>query len=914
MGSGLRPTACPGMTEWFRRNPCSKTTTRLQRPSEPMRAEDAPLIRLEDYRPSDWLIDTVDLDIVLDPTRTKVRAQLTLRPNPAGHAGAPLVLDGDELTLDSLALDNRPLDPADYTVSPQGLTIAAPPTRAFSLRIETTLDPGANTKLMGLYRSGGVYCTQCEADGFRRITYFLDRPDVMSVYTVRLEADKAHAPVLLSNGNLVAAAELPGGERHFAVWHDPHPKPAYLFALVGGKLDHVRQDYVTADGRKVELAVYVEPGKAGRAGWALDSLVRCMRWDERVFGRNYDLDVFNVVAVSDFNMGAMENKGLNIFNDKYVLADPLTASDGDYASIEAIIAHEYFHNWTGNRITCRDWFQLCLKEGLTVFRDQEFSSDERSRPVKRIADVRTLRSTQFSEDAGPLAHPVRPRAYKEINNFYTPTVYEKGAEVIRMLKVLIGEDAFSRGMDLYFERCDGTAATIEEFLDCFVEASDQDLAHFAQWYEQAGTPTVVASGRYDAKAKRYTLQLAQSTPPTPGQPEKRPMVIPVALGLVGKGGDLPLTSISPALKAGGVVVLDRPSLSVTFTDVQEAPTPSLLRGFSAPVRLELDLGDSELLTLFTADSDSFNRWQALQTVATRALVRAGKGDMSTLDATASAIAEALSGFLAGPAQADPAFAAQVLRLPAPADIAREIGADVDPAVVHGAHRRLSAAIGAALAGQLADLRGSLAERGPYSPAAAPAGRRALRNEALGLIALGAPAEGARAALAQFAEADNLTDRLAALAAMTLIPGDEREELITRFGALYAREPLVLDKWLMAQALIAEDGTLARVKGLMNHPAFSLGNPNRVRSLIGGFAANLTQFNRADGEGYGFVADIVIALDRTNPQVASRLLGSFKTWRMLEAGRRARAEAALRMVHNTPNLSRDVADIAARSLA
>lgn len=879
-----------------------------------MRAEDAPLIRLEDYRPSDWLIDTVDLDIVLDPARTTVRALLKLRPNPAGHAGAPLVLDGDELTPKALALDEVPLDASAYSVTPQGLTIHAPPARPFSLRIETELNPSANTKLMGLYRSSGVYCTQCEADGFRRITYFLDRPDVMSVYTVRLEAVKAEAPVLLANGNLVAAAELPGGERHFAVWHDPHPKPAYLFALVGGKLDHVRQDYVTAEGRKVELAVYVEPGKAGRAGWALDSLVRCMRWDERVFGRNYDLDVFNVVAVSDFNMGAMENKGLNIFNDKYVLADPLTASDGDYASIEAIIAHEYFHNWTGNRITCRDWFQLCLKEGLTVFRDQEFSSDERSRPVKRIADVRTLRSTQFSEDAGPLAHPVRPRAYKEINNFYTPTVYEKGAEVIRMLKVLIGEDAFGRGMDLYFERCDGTAATIEEFLDCFIEASDQDLAHFAQWYEQAGTPTVVASGRYDAQAKSYTLQLAQSTPATPGQSEKKPMVIPVALGLVGKGGDLPLTSVSPALKAGGVVVLDQPSLSVTFNDVAEPPTPSLLRGFSAPVRLELDLGDTELLRLFTADSDSFNRWQAFQTVATRALVRAGKGETSGLDETAATLSRALAGFLDGPAGGDPAFAAQVLRLPAPADIAREIGREVDPDLVHGAHRRLAGAIGAALAAPLAALRAALAEPGPYSPAAAPAGRRALRNEALGLIALGDPAEGARLAQAQFDTADNLTDRLAALAAMTLIPGEAREALVARFGEVYAGEPLVLDKWLMAQALIPEDGTLARVKALMRHPGFSLGNPNRVRALIGGFAANLTQFNRADGEGYGFVADIVVALDRTNPQVASRLLGSFKTWRMLESGRRKRAESALRMVAATPNLSRDVADIAARSLA
>jgi len=878
-----------------------------------MRAEDAPLIRLEDYRPSDWLIDTVDLDIALDPARTKVRALLQLRPNPAGRAGAPLTLDGDELTLDLVMLDDVALEPAAYAVSPQGLTIHAPPRRAFSLRIETTLDPGANTKLMGLYRSSGVYCTQCEADGFRRITYFLDRPDVMSVYTVRLEARKAEAPVLLSNGNLVAAAELPGGERHFAVWHDPHPKPAYLFALVGGRLDHVRQDYVTGDGRKVELAVYVEPGKAGRAGWALDSLVRCMRWDERVFGRNYDLDVFNVVAVSDFNMGAMENKGLNIFNDKYVLADPLTASDGDYASIEAIIAHEYFHNWTGNRITCRDWFQLCLKEGLTVYRDQEFSADERSRPVKRIADVRTLRSTQFAEDAGPLAHPVRPRAYKEINNFYTPTVYEKGAEVIRMLKVLIGAEAFSRGMDLYFERCDGTAATIEEFLDCFVEASGQDLADFARWYEQAGTPTVVASGRYDADAASYTLQLAQSTPATPGQAEKRPVVIPVALGLVGRSGDLPLTTLSPAMKADGVVVLDQASLSLTFTEVTEPPTPSLLRGFSAPVRLELDLGDGDLLRLFSADSDPYNRWQALQTVATRALVRAGKGDRSALDATAADLADALSGFLGGPTLPDSAFAAQVLRLPAPADVAREIGRDVDPELVHGVHRQLTAAIGGALAAQLMQLRTGLSERGPYSPAAAPAGRRALRNEALGLIALGAPAQGARLALAQFDEADNLTDRLAALAAMTLIPGPERETLIGRFGDLYAGEPLVLDKWLMAQALIPEEGTLARVKALMGHPAFSLGNPNRVLGLIGGFAANLTQFNRPDGEGYGFVADIVIALDRTNPQVASRLLGSFKSWRMLEAGRRAKAETALRMVKATPNLSRDVADIAARSL-
>ncbi|CAM5182229.1 aminopeptidase [Bosea thiooxidans] len=881
-----------------------------------MRTDDAPLIRLEDYRPSDWLIDTVDLDISLHPQKTRVRALIALRPNPEGQPGAPLTLDGDELALKALSLDGKPLDASAFTVTPQALTIPAPPPHDFTLTIETEVDPSANTKLMGLYRSSKVYCTQCEADGFRRITYFLDRPDVMSVYTVRLEAAKAEAPVLLSNGNLVATGEMPGSDRHFAVWHDPHPKPAYLFALVGGALDHVRQDYVTADGQKVELAVYVEPGKAGRAGWALDSLVRCMRWDEKVFGRNYDLDVFNVVAVSDFNMGAMENKGLNIFNDKYVLADPQTATDGDYAAIEAIIAHEYFHNWTGNRITCRDWFQLCLKEGLTVFRDQEFSSDERSRPVKRIADVRTLRSTQFSEDAGPLAHPVRPRAYKEINNFYTPTVYEKGAEVIRMLKVMIGDDAFRRGMDLYFERCDGTAATIEEFLACFAESSGQDLAHFARWYEQAGTPTITASGRYDAAAKRYTLDLKQSTPPTPGQAEKLPVVLPIRLGLVGALGDLPLQTSSNAYAGDGLVVLDDAALSITFEEVTEAPTPSLMRGFSAPARLDLDLPDAALLRLFSTDSDAFNRWQSLQTIAVRALVAAGKpgSNQQALAATAGALGAAFDGFLKTDALADPAFAAQVLRLPSPADIAREIGRDVDPDAVFAAHRSLSAAIGEALLGNLPGLRAALATTGPYRPDAASAGRRALRNELLGLAALAEPAEGARLCEEQFAAADNLTDRLAALAAMTLVPGARREALIDRFAEAYAGEPLVLDKWLMAQALIPESETLERVKRLMQHPAFSLGNPNRVRALIGGFAANLTQFNRADGEGYGFVSDIVIALDRSNPQVASRLLGSFKSWRMLEPGRRRLAQEALGTVARTPNLSRDVADIAERALA
>ena len=497
-----------------------------------MRTDTTPLVRLEDYRPSDFLIDRVELDVRLHPTGTRVTATLFMKPNPEGRSDAPLVLDGDELNLKSVALNEIPLAPEEFEATPQSLTIPQAPRQPFTLTIETEINPTANTKLMGLYRSSGNYCTQCEAEGFRRITYFLDRPDVLSVYTTRIEADRNEVPVLLGNGNLVESGAIQGSDRHYAVWHDPHPKPSYLFALVGGRLGRVAKTFTTASGREVDLAIYVEPGKEDRADYALDALERSMRWDEEVFGCEYDLDVFNIVAVSDFNMGAMENKGLNIFNDKYVLASPETATDMDYAHIEAIIAHEYFHNWSGNRVTCRDWFQLCLKEGLTVFRDQEFSSDERSRPVHRIAEVKTLRARQFLEDASPLSHPVRPTQYREINNFYTATVYEKGAEIVRMLKTIIGDEDFRRGMDLYFERCDGTAATVEDFLGAFAEVTGRDLSHFARWYEQSGTPRVKVKGHYDPDAQTYRLDFAQSTPPTPGQAKKEPMAIPVLLGLV----------------------------------------------------------------------------------------------------------------------------------------------------------------------------------------------------------------------------------------------------------------------------------------------------------------------------------------------------------------------------------------------
>ena len=506
-----------------------------------MRTEQAVPIRLEDYRPPDWLVETVDLDVSLDPTATRVRAALRLKPNPKAAAPAPLVLDGDGLKLVSLKLDGEALASDRFVASPDKLTIAQPPQRPFTLEIETVIDPSANSQLMGLYRSGATYCTQCEADGFRRITYYPDRPDVMAVFTTRVEADKAECPVLLANGNPVASGDVPGTNRHFVVWHDPFPKPSYLFALVGGDLACVEDSFRTMSGRDVTLRIFVEPGNEARSAYAMDALKRSMRWDEERFGREYDLDIFMVVAVSTFNMGAMENKGLNVFNDKYVLASGETATDSDYMGIEAVIAHEYFHNWTGNRITCRDWFQLCLKEGLTVFRDQEFRADQNSRAVERIRNVRGLRAMQFVEDAGPLAHPVRPNVYREINNFYTATVYEKGAEVVRMIQTLLGVQNFRKGMDLYFERHDGEAATVEQFVQCFADASGVDLSQLMLWYSQAGTPEVVVSGSHDARTKTYRMEIAQTVPQTPGQPNKEPMLVPLAVGLVGRDGtDLPL--------------------------------------------------------------------------------------------------------------------------------------------------------------------------------------------------------------------------------------------------------------------------------------------------------------------------------------------------------------------------------------
>src|SRR5262245_9501837 len=649
-----------------------------------MRTEEPRLVRLEDYRPPDWRIGTVELDVALHPTATTVRAKLSISPNGAG-APAPLVLDGDELTLRSICLDGKPLPAESFVATPDRLTIAQAPQRPFELEIETVVNPTNNTKLMGLYRAGPTYCTQCEAEGFRRITYFLDRPDVMAVYTTRIEAEKAEAGVLLSNGNLVAHGEIAGTSRHFAVWHDPFPKPSYLFALVGGNLGCVKDSFTTMSGREVTLAIYVEPGKEDRCSYSMDSLKRAMRWDEVTFEREYDLDIFMIVAVSAFNMGAMENKGLNVFNDKYVLASPATATDGDYAGIEAVIAHEYFHNWTGDRITCRDWFQLCLKEGLTVFRDQEFTADQRSRAVERISDVRELRASQFVEDAGPLAHAVRPTLYHEINNFYTATVYQKGAEVVRMIKTLLGEQAFRAGMDLYFRRHDGQAATVEQFVQCFADVSGRDMSQFMRWYSQAGTPEVIATGSYDGQSKTYRLDFTQSVPATPGQPTKEPMVVPLAVGLLGRDGrDLPLRLGDGRTLERGVLTLTKPSETFVFNGVDAPPVPSLNRGFSAPIKLTIDLSANDLRFLAAHDADPFNRWQALQTLATRLLVdntaalRAGgaaRVDSGLLDALGAVLAD---GAL------EPAFVALALTLPGDADIAREIGRDVDPDAIFAA--------------------------------------------------------------------------------------------------------------------------------------------------------------------------------------------------------------------------------------
>ena len=874
-------------------------------------------VRLADYRPPRYLIDTVDLVFELGAEDTRVKSRLGIRRNPAvAESGTALHLDGEALGLISLALDGEPLGANRYQLPPGGGLILAEVPDAFTLDVETRIAPHSNTALSGLYVSGGNFCTQCEPEGFRRITYFIDRPDVMARYTTTITAEKRRYPVLLANGNPVEHGDI-DGRRHWAKWVDPHPKPSYLFALVAGDLVAVEDCFTTRSGKDVALAIWVRRGDEDKCGHAMASLKKAMRWDEEVFGLEYDLDVFNIVAVSDFNMGAMENKGLNIFNTRYVLAKPETATDIDYQNIESVIAHEYFHNWTGDRVTCRDWFQLSLKEGLTVFRDQEFSADQGSRAVKRIGDVRTLRAMQFPEDDGPLAHPVRPDSYIRIDNFYTPTVYNKGAEVVRMIHTILGRDGFRRGMDLYIQRHDNQAVTIEDFVAAMQDASGVDLSQLKCWYEQAGTPEITVEDRWDKATKSYELSIAQKVPPTPGQPEKLPMLIPLAMGLLGPDGtELPTRLKEEADSRDGtrVLTLAQARERFCFVDVPAPPVPSLLRGFSAPVKLK-DVPLERLKLLAINDPEPFARWEAGQQVSTRVLLdgieaRRNGGTLPPLDPD---LVTALRCTLAD-ADRDPAFAAEVLNLPSEAFLADQL-AVVDVDAIHAARESARVELGRALSVELASAYVVLTDPGPYQIDGMAIGRRALRNTCLAYLAAADPERGAALAKAQFDTRANMTDVLAGLAVLVDLDRPERPAALARFFAAWSRDELVIDKWFALQARSSLPGTLNRVHELTLHPAFERKNPNRVRALVGAFAqGNQVRFHNASGAGYAFLADEVITLDPINPTMAARLVQPLGTWRRHDPTRQALMRRQLERVLATPDLSKNTYEVVSKSLA
>jgi aminopeptidase N len=859
--------------------------------------------RLADYRPPGFLVETVDLAFDLDEAATRVRSRLVVRRNPAAaDADAPLSLDGEALTLVRIALNGEELGANRYHLEDGKLLIPDMPDTG-SLEIDTLVAPKDNTELSGLYTSNGSFFTQCEAEGFRRITYFPDRPDVMARFTTTITADKSRVPVMLSNGN-PGSVEDTGNGRHRVTWTDPHPKPCYLFALVAGDLLAVKDHFITRSGRRVELGIWVRRGDEDRCAHAMRSLKTSMKWDEDVFGLEYDLDVFNIAAVSDFNMGAMENKGLNVFNTKYVLAKPETATDNDYQGIETVIAHEYFHNWTGNRVTCRDWFQLSLKEGLTVYRDQEFSADQGSRVVKRIGDVRALRAAQFREDAGPLAHPVQPDSYITIDNFYTATVYNKGAEVIRMMATIIGREAFRRGMDLYFERHDNQAATIDDFAQAMQDASGVDLTRFKRWYHQAGTPEITVSDGYDGSARRYTLTLKQRTLATPGQPDKQPLVVPVAMGL---------------LDSAGHEIVERTLLfgeteqTFAFDGVPERPVPSLLRGFSAPVRLS-DVPVAQLQFLAAHDTDPFVRWESAQQYATHLLLAMAaawrRGETPVVD---QGLIDALTATLRD-ADKDPAFAAEALTLPGEAFLADQmVVADVD--AIHAARDSARTAVGRALNAALRATYERLTDNGPYQIDGTSIGRRALRNACLAYLAADGSADGIARAKAQFDAGQNMTDVLAALAVLSAIDCPERRAALDAFHARWHGDDLVLDKWFAIQAMSPLPDTMDAVRALAKHADFDLRNPNRVRALVASFASgNQVRFHDPSGSGYGFLADTIIALDPMNSQVAARFVPPLGQWRRVEAARQTLMKQELQRILDVPNLSKGTFEMATRSIA
>ncbi len=864
----------------------------------------ATVIQRADYRPPEWLVPEIALDFALSLTATRVRADLVVERN--GEASGPLRLDGDGITASSVLVDGAAHN--DWHMEGSSLVIALAGKR-HTVTIETVIDPAANTQLSGLYASNGMLCTQCEAEGFRRITFFPDRPDVLSRYTVRMAGDKAAFPVLLSNGNPVASGESADGTPegwHWAEWHDPWPKPSYLFALVAGDLVASRDSFTTSSGRKVDLAIYVRAGDETRTGHAMKALIDSMRWDEGVYGREYDLDLFNIVAVADFNAGAMENKGLNVFNTRYILADPETATDGDYDAIEGVVAHEYFHNWSGNRVTCRDWFQLSLKEGFTVLRDQQFSADMGSAPVKRIEDVRILRAAQFPEDSGPLAHPIRPDSYQEISNFYTATVYNKGAEVIRMMTVLAGPERFRAGTDLYFDRHDGEAATCEDFVRSIEDGAGLDLKQFRRWYEQAGTPRLAATLTHTGDTA--TLMLTQTVPATTGQPDKQPMVIPLRTALFDRTTG----------KHGGeqLLVLTEAEQTFTFPGFAQPPVLSINRGFSAPVAIDMPMPTADLVFLAAHDDDPFARYEAMQQLMVRHLVAAVSGDM-----TEAARAEGLAaiGAVYAAVLADKALddlmRGELLILPGEGYIAEQL-ATADPSRIHAEREALKRWLGTELAAQWHALHDRCSAV-PYSLEAAARGARKLKTQALVYLAASDPAEAARRAKAQYDAADNMTDRQGALMVLAGIAAADcdaaRRAALADFHARFADNALVIDKWFSIQAGALHPDTLAHVTALADHADFTLTNPNRVRALYMAFAANPQAFHGPSGAGYRMIADLILKLDPINGNIAARFVPPLGRWRRMEPARAALMRAELERIAAQPGLSRDVREQVGKSL-
>ena len=871
--------------------------------------------RLEDYALPPFLVDEVDLDFELDEARTLVRAKLKVRRNPAAASAADLVLDGRGLDTHAVRIDGEPVSGNRVEIAAETLTLRDAPD-AFVLDTEVAIGPGANKSLEGLYASSGNLCTQCEAEGFRKITWFLDRPDVMARYRTRIAADPRRFPVMLSNGNDVDHGALDDGRR-YVVWEDPFPKPSYLFALVAGRLECVEDSFTTRSGREVALRIYVEAHNLDRCGHAMRSLKHAMRWDEDVYGLEYDLDTFMIVAVDDFNMGAMENKGLNVFNSVYVLARPDTATDNDFAAIEAVVAHEYFHNWTGNRVTCRDWFQLSLKEGLTVFRDQEFSADMTSRAVKRIRDVRLLRTHQFAEDAGPMAHAVRPDSYIEISNFYTVTIYNKGAELIRMLHTLLGDEGFKAGMRLYFERHDGQAVTTGDFVGAMEAASGMNLGQFRRWYTQAGTPVLTARGAYDAARSQYVLDIEQRTPPTPGQPEKLPLHVPVRVALLGEDGrNVPLHCAGSGLAGENEAVFDvrEPRHTFRFANVPARPVPSIARGFSAPVKVEIERGDGEFAFLIAHETDPFNRWDAAQEYSTRLMLKMVEDRLAGTDLDLpDEFVLAMRALLLDEA-IDPAFTAEALTLPSESNLADRMEV-IAVETIHDVREAVRATLALRLEDAFAYVYDANRPRGPYRFDAEGAGRRGLKNLCLRyLMELDDPAVRSNCRH-QLETADNMTDALAALACFANARGTQREERFAWFEDRWKDDPLVLDKWFALQATSRLPDTLDRARKLIRHRAFDIKNPNRIRALIGAFChANQRRFHDASGEGYRFLSEHVLAIDAFNPQSAARLLSAASRWRRLDAARGALLRGELERILAVPKLSKDCYEVAKKFLA